>query len=660
MKPSGPPIVSPGPKTIARARLSWVLGLAAAAPVMALAQVALHPFADMSLEELMNETVTSVSKREQRLFDSASAVYVISGEDIRRSGVVHIADAFRAVPGMNVASVNSYQWAVSVRGFNEVYNSKLLVLIDGRPVYNPLFSGVAWAVQQPFLEDLDRIEVIRGPGATIWGSNAVNGVINIVSLDARDTQGGLVFGGAGDVQESLGGVRYGGRINDTTFYRVFVSEQSRDGFLEPVGGTTPDDWKTLHGGFRLDHHPASDGQVTWQGDATRFQNGDFVAHNFNTLVRLTREFGYGDGLEFQAFYDRFQARDLFPSDFEIDTFDVSFQRSLPLTERNALIWGAGYRHSQTRTWDETFPAAIRTDRITQHLASAFVQNDFSWIPDRLVLTTGIKLEHNDYTGWETQPSLRASFRATERQTVWASVSRAVRTPSQLEGGNAYSFTAGPPFVGPGGGTYVPTLVGDRNPAAETLLAYELGYRIQTSHRLSFDVAAFYNDYDELIAYGRIHEFDPGTPAGVATIPYVNASSARTAGAEISAVYDVGETLRFRGAYSYLHKQLDILAGYQQRDFRRAPRHQASLGARWDPVRRLSLDFQTRYIEDSAANPGYVTADARIAWRPGDRLELALVGLNLLEPRHREQAPEEFVTGIGEVPRSIHGKVTWHF
>jgi iron complex outermembrane receptor protein len=615
----------------------------------------------MSLEELMNETITSVSKREQKLFDAASAIYLITSEDIRRSGITYVAEAFRSVPGMNVAAVNSSQWAVSSRGFNAVYTNKLLVLMDGRPVYTPLFSGVIWELQMPMLEDIERIEVIRGPGATIWGSNAVNGVINIVSQSARDTQGGLLFGGAGDLEQSLAGVRFGGRLGENTYYRVFASEQSRDGFLLTGSSDVDDDnWKSIQGGFRVDHYASSSSQITWQGDATRgdYRNGDHDLFNINTIARLTRDFGAGEGFEVQVLYDRFEAQDPYPTSSSVDTFDVTYEQTHALTGRNALIWGLGYRYIHT-SLDDPIGVIIRNDEISQDLFSAFLQNEFTWLPERLFLTTGLKLEHNDYTGAELQPSARLLFKPAVNQTLWAAVSRAVRTPSQLESGDAIAFIAGPPFFVPGQGFVVPALVGNRDPDAETLWAFEVGYRIQPTSRLNIDVATFYNYYDNLVTYGPILNYVPDVPVGIAEVPYVNVAGARTYGGELSVLFAATDTLRLRGGYSLLCQTLDVPDGYYAGDFERAPRHQITFGVAWDPISRVSLDLQGRHVADSGGAPGYVTADIRIAWRPVDNLELSFVGTNLLDPQHLEQAPE-VLTRTNEVPRSFHGKVTWRF
>ena len=283
--------------------------------------------ADLSLEELMNETVTSVSKREQKLSEAAAAITVLTNDDLRRSGATSIAESLRLVPGLNVATVNSHDWAISARGFNNVFSKNLLVLVDGRAVYSPLFAGVFWDLQQTMLEDVDRIEVIRGPGATVWGANAVNGVINIVTRSARETQGAFLYAGSGNVHELIAGAREGGRAGANTYYRVFGSYQHTDSDMLTNGQTANDAWWAKHGGFRFDHYPDANTQLTWQAEATDVTvNGQAVAsHNLNTLARWTRQLGGRSNLELQAYYDHTYRDQSSQAEIRTDTFDVTAQ-----------------------------------------------------------------------------------------------------------------------------------------------------------------------------------------------------------------------------------------------------------------------------------------------------------------------------------------------
>ena len=418
--------------------------------------------ADLSIEQLMNESVTSVSKKEQKLGDAAAAVTVLSNDDLQRSGVTTVADALRLVPGVQVATIDSGNWAISARGFNSQFGNKLLVMIDGRTVYSPLFSGVYWDAQQMLLDDVDRIEVIRGPGATVWGANAVNGVINILSKSARDTQGGLLYGGGGDVHLGLGGARYGGKISENTYYRVYGTYQMNDDFRLGNGQPANDSWDLGKGGFRVDHYTGNDGHLTWQGDAYAGNLADRTGdlYGFNTLGRWTQLISDRSSYEVQAFIDRTFRNDSL-AEASVDTVDLTVQHTFGLGERNDVIWGLGYRFTDSRLHKANSPAVtILDDRIPLNLFSAFVQDEVTIVPDKLTFTPGTKIEHNDFTGVEVQPSARLVFKPTENQTVWAAASRAVRTPSEAEGKNFANFALSGPVVGPGGGLYVPTFVGN--------------------------------------------------------------------------------------------------------------------------------------------------------------------------------------------------------
>jgi len=305
--------------------------------------------ADLSLEQLLNESVTSVSKREQKLSDAPAAIAVVSHDDIQRSGVTTIADALRLVPGLQVAAIDAGNWAISARGFNSQFANKLLVMIDGRTVYSPLFSGVYWDAQQMLLEDVDRIEVIRGPGATVWGANAVNGVINIVSKSAQDTQGGLVYGGGGNVHLALGGARYGGQISESTFYRVYGTYQLNDDFRLANGQPAHDGWDLGKGGFRIDHLSGSEGHLTWQADGYAGRLADLTGtlEGFNTLGRWTQRFSDRSSYEAQAYLDHTYRNDAL-AEVSLDTVDLTIQQTFGLGERHDLIWGAGYRFINSR------------------------------------------------------------------------------------------------------------------------------------------------------------------------------------------------------------------------------------------------------------------------------------------------------------------------
>lgn len=610
----------------------------------------------------MNESVTSVSKKEQSLFDAPAAISVLSNDDIRRSGATNIPEALRLVPGLNVAAANARQWAVSSRGFNNVYSNKLLVLMDGRAVYNPIFSGVYWDVQQTMLDDVDRIEVIRGPGATVWGANAVNGVISIITQSARETQGGLIYGGAGDVHLAMGGARYGGKIGENTYYRVFSSYQQNGDYLLADGRSANDGWLGYHGGFRLDHHADQDTHLTWQADVSGvdFDDGASTGYNLNTLGRWTRQLGERSSIEVQAYYDRTFRDEFLTAKGEFDIFDISAQHTFGLGARHDVIWGMGYRVSEISTEQTAAIIGIRNEEIGLQLFSAFVQDEFKLVPDKLTLTAGLKVEHNDYTGFEFQPSVRAVLKPTPQQTLWAAVSRAVRTPSGIEGKDASGIVSGAPFSGPGGGFFLPVLVGDGDPNAEVLWAYELGYRAQPDRRMSVDLATFYNKYDDLISSGTGGKFVSGTPLGALEIPWSNLLSAESYGGEASITVAPLETLRLTASYALLFVQVHgPTDGAVLPIEKSAPMHQVSLRSSYDFTKRASVDMQLRYVDGIESVPGYTTADVRLSWRPTDRLEISLVGQNLFDNQHPEQGVTPAAV-VSEVPRGIFGKISWKF
>ena len=642
-------------------RLALLRSSLAAAPALTRAQT-IPNYGDLSLEELMNETVTSVSKREQKRTDAATAITVLTNDELRRSGAVSIPDALRLVPGLAVASVNASQFSVSSRGFSNLFANKLLVLVDGRAVYSPVFAGVYWDVEQAMLEDVDRIEVIRGPGATVWGANAVNGVINIVSRDARDTQGALVYGSAGDVLETDSGVRYGGRIGERTYYRVYAGVRSVDDHPLANGRPAGDGWQGQQGGLRLDHYVSEDTQLTWQAGGTGFDTDDDAIedYNANTLGRLTRRWSDRSSLEIQTYFDRTMRNEPERARLRTDTGDFSAQHTFGIGERHDVIWGLGYRAIESEV-DQTSPLLeVRNDEARTDLYSFFVQDEFQVLPEKLTLTSGVKIEHNDYTGFEVQPGLRLALKPTARQTLWTAVSRAVRTPGSLEGQDLLAIATGAPFVGPGGGLYLPRVTGNADLASEELWAYECGYRVQPVSRVSVDLALFYNVYEDLASASQVTGFVPGLPLGTAEIPFANLLSAQTYGGELAVTVSPVDAWRLTGSYSLLLADVNgpVSADLDALEHS-APRHQATLRSSHDLTRRLCVDGQLRYVDAIRFVPSYFTADLRIAYRLSDRLEIALVGRNLLQDQHLEQGPS-FFTDTAEVPRSFHGKLTWRY
>jgi iron complex outermembrane recepter protein len=460
----------------------------------------------VSIENLMNMEVTSVSKKEQKLSQVGAAIFVITQEDIRRSGATNIPDLLRMVPGMNVAQINANTWAISARGFNFQFASKLLVLIDGRAVYTPLFGGVNWDTQNVPLEDIARIEVIRGPGGAIWGANAVDGVINIITKKAGDTQGTLAIGGGGTQALEFGTLQYGGKMAGSTNYRVFMSYQNNNHFPDLNGQNGEDGWHLLHGGFRADTKLSQKDTLTAQGDVYTGSEGAIIVHSVfsppdnvnverlatlsggNILGRWDHIFSSRCDTTLQFYFDKYHRSG--PNANEVrDTIDFDFQNHVVLGTRQDLIWGAGYRHTIDDTEGTVDEAFVPADS-TKQFFSLFVQDQFTLRPNRMYLYVGTKLEDSYFTGFDLQPSVHIAWTPSADRTFWAGISRASRTPTRRDVGLDAALAALP-------GPAELVLLGNPNMKSEHVVAYELGYRAQPTERFSIDVTTFVNTYHDL-------------------------------------------------------------------------------------------------------------------------------------------------------------------
>ena len=626
----------------------------------------------LSVEQLLDVDVTSVSKYPEKLSAAAAAVTVLTPEDLERSGVTNIPDALRLVPGLDVAQVDAHTWAISSRGFNDVFANKLLVLMDGRTVYTPLFSGVFWEVQDTFLQDIDRIEVIRGPGATLWGANAVNGVINIITKSARDTQGFFIYGGTGSEEQGFGGIRYGFKIDDDAYIRFYTKYFNRDSSVLADDSDGHDGWDMVRGGFRLDWDPNRQNTITLQGDIYSgredetyavptltfpFSSVIFSKDNVaggNLLGRWTERFSPDSELSVQAYYDR-TVRNSAVFEETRDTGDIDLQHRFGLDDRQEIIWGLGFRatHDDVKN---SLNVSLIPDHRTLKLYSAFVQDDIVIIPDELRVTIGSKFEHNDFTGFEVQPSARISWTPERSQTFWASVSRAVRTPSIAE--NDVRLNPAPPVPLPPGTL---TIFGNREFLSEDLIAYEVGYRCQPFKQFTFDVSGFYNNYSNL------RSLEPLTPGPIGPSLADNKMFGETYGAEVSAKFQVLKEWRLEANYTYLNIQIHRETGSRDATTESmiegsSPENQASVRSLLDLPWNTQLDLTLRYVDTLPGPqvPSYVTLDVRFAWFPRKDLEIAVVGRNLLDDRHPEFAPTFVGTQRTEVQRSFYGTVVWHF
>ena len=647
----------------------------------------LSALSSMSIEQLMDIKVSILGPSET-VSQTPAAVSVVTQDDIKRSGARNIPEALRLVPGLDVAQIDSSEWAVSARGFNDQSANKLLVLQDGRSIYTPLFSGVFWDVQDTMMEDIDHIEVVRGPGATVWGENAMNGVINIITKSAEDTQGWLVSGGGGTLERGFADVRYGGKIGDTAYYRVYGTYSANAGAVLPDGTDANDSWQMARGGFRVDGNASEQNSYTVQGDGyvgwirhvlenlytpvppfTESVADDWQTHGADVLGRWTHTFSDTSDLKVQAYYD-YTGRKAAIFDEERHTFDFSLQHEFALGGRNKVVWGLGY-HVTTDTEQNNPNISFNPAAQTENLYSGFLQDEIALVKDRLSLTLGSKLEHNDYTGVEVEPGARllwtpwadSNLRSLSSQTFWASVSRAVRAPSRSE--ETFTSKMADPLFLP-----LPEIsYGTNGFKSEKLMAYEIGYRVQPLEKLSLDLAAFYNDYDDLRSVDVVSW--PSLPQTPLTTVLGNDLYGHTYGVEISATWNVADWWRLQPNYTYLHMSLQAHpAGLTPADNNSAlsqiegsnPQNQFSIRSSMDLPHGVTFDTMLRYVDNLPyfQIASYFELDARLAWRINKHWELAIVGQNLLHDQHAEFNSTEVMTQVTEIPRSVFGTITWRF
>ncbi|MDD5384288.1 MAG: TonB-dependent receptor [Gallionella sp.] len=636
---------------------------------------------ELSIEQLLDVEVTSAGRKAQKLEDTATAIYVITQEDIRRSGMTSIPELLRMVPGLQVAQISGNTPAVSSRGFNQRFSNKLLVLLDGRTLYAPTFSGVFWDAQDVVLEDIERIEVIRGPGGTLWGANAVNGVINITTKSAAATQGGMVNAGAGNY-ERQGMVRYGGEIGEAGYFRVYAKSIGQDNFPLANGAQAHDQRNMRSAGFRADWALPGGDTVMAQGGiydgnadqtvstarlsppATLPLNFTIAQKSGNLLTNWKHALSAASEWSLKLYYDYYERQSLVGGERR-DTCDLDFQHRLLLAGNHDVVWGLGYRQTSDEL-NDAFVVSFIPPRRRDNTISAFFQDEIALANDKVHLILGSKFEHNDYSGFEYQPNLRLRWTVDERQTAWAAVSRAVRTPSR-----AYSDVRINVAASPGAGA--PAIVLVRlmgNPAvqSEELLAYEAGYRVRPSERLYLDVTGFYNEYRNLMTMEPVTPFlEAGPPARlVAPQQFQSKASATTHGLELSASWQPTEKWQLKAAYSWLEMHI-------RRDANSADN---AIEAKAGDVPRHQMQFHTHHVLNAQTNlgvslyyvdklpnqniPAYTRLDARFGWRPQRDLELSLGARNLLDRQHPEFVSAIVGPGTSEIPRSIYGAATWRF
>jgi iron complex outermembrane recepter protein len=674
-------------------------------------QEAAFDLRSMSLEELLNVEISLTSRTEVKLSETAAAAFVLTGDDIRRAGVTSLPEALRLVPGMQVASIDANKWAISARGFANRFANKLLVLVDGRHVYSPYFAGVFWEVLDVVLEDVERIEVVRGPGATLWGANAVNGIVNIITKDAGDTQG--VFAG---LTQSLTGkgqsktARYGGQFAGDGSYRIYGKQFGRDRFFDSEGRGVDDEWKILGGGFRADWKKSRD-SFSLQGGlfsneieqnlpparSPRDGDQDALHTGGHVLGHWRRKLSRRSDLSLKGYYDLYE-RDAGLNNIKSHAYEIDFQHHFAPGAHRELIWGLSYRRTRDEANSGPAPSFERPDA-DSNLYSAFVHGEATLANGRLRLALGTKLEHNKHTALEYQPSARIIWMPNAHQSLWAAATRAVRTPALSDFRSTWEFPnppggpGGPPSGGPGGapsrGLFDPpesSATADMPDfESEKLRALEAGYRLQPTAALFFDLAVYYNDYarlrlvpfipPQLIAFpGGPPDSSPGSPPGRPPGPppglyEIEPENAVTSGGELVADWRL-ERGRLRAAYAWV--DFDLPQGAprpagteSEQRFYLWPSLDLRANLQVDAVLRHADPVGRPKPEGSAAEfastlTGYTDLDLRLAWWPSRRWEVSLVGQNLLHGHRPEFTGFVLDSQPSEVRRVVYGTLRWMF
>jgi iron complex outermembrane recepter protein len=632
----------------------------------------------LSLEELMTIEVSSAAKRPQRLADASTAIYAIGREEIRRSGATNLPELLRTVPGVQVSRIDASRYAVSIRGFSNRYSGKLLVLQDGRSLYNPLFSGTYWEAQDVLLEDVERVEVIRGSGGTLWGANAVNGVINIITRHSRDTEGTYVEAKAGELESGVA-IRHGSALGESGHFRAYAKLDKNGALDADNGKTAHDETDQKRAGFRADLSVNAQDQITVQGDvydrkadqsvlkmsertlSTSFVPDTAKLKGANVLARWEHQTSADSNWHLQAYLDHAQLDDTIQSQ-DVDTLDIEWQQRLKINEVHDLTWGLGVRRVE-ESLKGGFTVSSIPENNNNTLYSGFVQDEIQLKPDLLV-TLGTKLEHNDNTGFEAQPSARVLWKATPTDNFWAAVSRAVQTPTVATTTvNAHVGTVPSPY-----GPLVVNVRGNPNVESESMLSREFGYRGQFGTDVNLDATAFYNTYDHVVS----REYGSPEIGRYLTLPvdFANNISGDAYGVELAGNWQVTPTWRLHGSYSWLKMTLNARAGSSGiATFGSAgssPQHMAQLHSVHNLANNLELDANLYFTDkisfaqdtQSITIPSNTQLDLRIGWRPTRDLEISLTGRSLLKRRQREYVADDVVSS--QVPRSLLAQVRWTY
>lgn len=650
----------------------------------------------LSLEELLQVTVTTAARKPQSLSDTPAAIFVVGQEDIQRSGARTLPDILRMVPGIQVQQVDASSWAVTSRGSNGIFANKLLVLMDGRTLYSPLFSGVRWDIQDTDLASIDRIEVIRGPGAAMWGANAVNGVINIITKHTRETDGFQAEAAVGDLTSLETTARFSGAAGDDFHYRVYGKYFDRDGYAPEVNGNSYDDWDMWRIGGRFDWSVNTNDEITLIAEVYDGSVGDNILQNSVTppyqivsnisddpsgefaLARWNRTLSDTSDFQLKMYVDH-TARDKIAPEEALDTIDVDFQHHFKLGSRHDLVWGLGVRRTEDQTTgSET--VALDPENRTQRQYSGFIQDEIRLYREKVYLTLGTKVEKNNFSQSNTEwsPNVRLSWLMNDTNTAWASIAKAVRTPSRIEQEGRILGIVEPPFTGTNTFPVPFALTINGNPLldSEEVIAYEIGYRAQPTRSMTLDVAFFFNDYKDIRTLASQGVFcqpaglpisEPACffgPIDYAELPLLmmNQIDQDTKGMEISMSFRIRDWWRIHGAYSYLkidgndQINLPVNAGED------SPEHQLSLRSSMNINSSAEFDFWMRYVDELQIQnvDSYVTLDARANWEISDTWQVSLTGRNLLDSSHLEFREEFGLNQTVEIPREFLAEIRWQF
>ena len=665
---------------IVACELAWFAVALLAAP----AQSGQVDLTALQIEDLMNVDVTSASKKEQKLSNVPAAIFVITKEDIHRSGATDVPDLLRMVPGLDVAQINPGVWAISARGFNGQYANKLLVLIDGRTVYTPTFSGVFWDAQDVPLDSIERIEIIRGPGAAVWGANAVDGVINITTSTALATQSGIATATGGTLEHGSGMMRYGGLIGSHGAYRVFADGFQMGHFRTPNHQGAEDDWYRYHGGFRMDKDISPKDSLTIEGEAVRGNEGErattFVSllppvnatldlrdrfFGWDVLTRWKRVTSLNSETSLQVYFDR-SIRGDSTYGLGLNTLDIDFQQHKVWGTRQDFVWGLGYRVSSDHT-AATSRISFTPQDLTTQIFSAFVQDEIAIRPDRLYVTLGTKAEHEYYNGFNLQPTARVTWTPDNRDMFWAAVSGAQRTPSRVFTAIRANYAV---YPGPGNLPVLISVFGNPGEKNERLTATEAGFRKQASDKLSFDSTIFLNRYHDLTSEepgSPYVEMNPTPEHLVEPTYFANLLHGETHGIELFANVKLAGRWTISPGYAFLtmhiHQDaggMDVTAVAQTEG--NVPNQQAQLRSNvnlpWHWQWTTSAYFVGRLVAPKIAS--YTRLDTNLAWQPWEKISLVLGGQDLLRDLHQEYSGPDLTRLPSLVPRSGYARLTWRF